>query len=223
MALIVRGTKTISNPGSTAFANSTIPDATEVNTDYDTIYNDYNGNITGANLAAGAVDLSTAKITGNLPVANLNSGTGATATTFWRGDATWASAPGSSSIFFTSMTTLNAGAATRYLLLDGTGNNNQSTDAVGQRTRLVCSRSGTVSALYIIVNAAPGAGITIAFTIRKNGVDTTLTATVAAGATTASDTSNSFSISAGDALSVKCVIAGGTPTTSSGTLGFVIA
>jgi hypothetical protein len=71
------------------------------------------GNAAG-NPSFAAVSLTT-DITGNLPITNLNSGTNADATTFWRGDGTWA-APAAGSAAPTQQGRLQRDSATQISL-----------------------------------------------------------------------------------------------------------
>ena len=70
---------------------------------------------------------------------------------------------------------------------------------------LPTSYSGTIKNLYVWVPSSPGVGQTYTCTMMKDNIAQSVTATIVEGTNAAHDTSHSFTVSAGQRISLRVV------------------
>ncbi len=80
-------------------------------------------------------------------------------------------------------------------------------DTTGTATsvQVPCPTSGKLKNFYVSLSAAPGGGKSLIFTLLVNGIESTLTVTIADTNTTGNDVAHEVDVSVGDRLIIKCV------------------
>lgn len=82
--------------------------------------------------------------------------------------------------------------------------------------------AGHASHLFVSMTSAPGSGETYTFTLIHNGVASSLAATVSGTATSASDTTDSVALSAGDMIAIEVNPSSGASGSAHVSWGFVL-
>lgn len=104
------------------------------------------------------------------------------------------------------------GAATDYLAGIGV------TAVTSEYPLHIVRRAGTVRTLYCYLGTAAGGSDGVIFTVRKNGSDQATACTISAAGQTCNNTADTFTVVAGDRISIKAVSSAGTAADAACTL-----
>ena len=106
------------------------------------------------------------------------------------------------------MSTNNLSAGTKYGLIYGAG-----PWGAALITRQLVTAPGQVSDLRVVLDVAPGAGASYAFTLEVNGAPTALTCSISGADTVGSDTTHSVALSQWDEIRLRAVSTGAVANT----------